>query len=147
MRAGRNGGGSTQDSVSFAKYIRWGSAKKGLRKYLGSWHLNGGWHHAIRDGHLKLIHHPRNNTFEMYNLKKDISESVDISKRPWVQDKIPVMYEMLRASGLGSGVQKNCDWFVQDKARCELYFEGELNCQSVCSRFRAKCEKKKMYSL
>jgi arylsulfatase A-like enzyme len=153
--------GSAQDSVSFASYIFRSKNKQGLRKHLGSWHLGGDrlWHQAIRKGNLKLIHTPHNNTFEAYNLKRDISESNNIIARPWVKKKIPAMFEKLKEIGpcpehkdhVGLisvsrlGEDRSCEWFRQDRGRCEQHIEGELLCPSICSRFRRKCEQKNMY--
>jgi hypothetical protein len=122
--------GSAQDSVSFASYIFRSKNKQGLRKHLGSWHLGGDrlWHQAIRKGNLKLIHTPHNNTFEAYNLKRDISESNNIIARPWVKKKIPAMFEKLKEIGpcpehkdhVGLisvsrlGEDRSCEWFRQD---------------------------------
>jgi arylsulfatase A-like enzyme len=150
--------GSAQDSVSFASYIKSSKNKTGLRTYLGSWQLNRRWQHAIRRRNLKVVHYPHNNTFMAFNLKRDISETINIIDKPWVAKKIQAMYEKLmeigpcpendrsdsfRVSGLGE--DQNCEWFRQDTNRCALHFEGELSCPSICRRFFEKCSKKKMY--
>jgi arylsulfatase A len=150
--------GSAQDSVSFASYIMKAKDSQGLRKYLGSWQLSGKWQHAIRKGNLKLIHTPHNNTFEAYNLKRDISESNNIIDKPWVAKKIPAMFEKLKEIGpcpehkdhIGLfsvsrlGEDHDCEWF-RDGGRCDQHIEGELLCPSICSRFRNKCQQRKMY--
>jgi arylsulfatase A-like enzyme len=153
--------GSAQDSVSFASYIMKAKNKQGLRKYLGMFQLDPSraWQHAIRKGNLKLVHHPQNNTYEAYNLKKDISETKNIIDKPWVRKKIPAMFEVLKKIGpcpdhndhvghfsvSGLGEDHNCEWFQQDGERCEQHIEGELLCPSICSRFRTKCYQHGMY--
>ncbi len=150
--------GSAQDSVSFARYLKKAQNRDGLRKYLASFQLKKNWNHAIRKGHLKLIHTPHNNTFEAYNLKWDLSESENIIDRAWVRKQIPDMFEKLKAVGpcpdkdhagfftlLRNGESRNCAWFGQNTQRCEEHIEGEMLCPSVCKRFGKQCRKKKMY--
>jgi arylsulfatase A-like enzyme len=154
--------GSAQDSVSFARYIIKAKDRQELRKYLGMFQLGGGsrtWQHAIKKGNLKLVHHPQNNTYEAYNLKRDISETKNIIDRPWVRKKIPAMFEVLKKIGpcpdykdfvglfsvSGLGEDHNCEWFRQDGEKCEQHIEGELLCPTICSRFRSKCDHHGMY--
>lgn len=151
--------GSAQDSVSFAKYTIRAKDRQGLRKYLGMFLLKGKqWQHAIRKGNIKLIHTPHNNTFQAYNLKWDIAETNNVINKPWVQKQLPELFEKLKEIGpcpdkdhsgsflvAGTGINRNCQWFQQNKERCELHTEGELFCPSICTRFLAKCNQKNMY--
>jgi arylsulfatase A-like enzyme len=65
------------DSISFAEHIK-DANKRSKRETLGTFKLSGrgkNWGHALRKGQYKLVHHPYNNTFEMYNMKFDIGET------------------------------------------------------------------------
>ena len=153
---------SAQDSVSFAPYIRNAKNKQGLREYLGMFQLNNQWHHAIRFNHIKLIHHPHNNTFEAYNMTKDIGEKNNIFNSTWVRSKMPLMFEKLKEIGPcpdkdregGFNINNlmgsyNCSWFAQNSARCEQHYEGGGFCPSVCTShllgMHKKCVTQGMY--
>ncbi len=153
--------GSAQDSVSFAPYIKSAQNKQGLRKYLGMFQLHPArhWQHAIRYKFIKLVHHPHNNTFEAYNLKKDISESRNVIGNTWVRQRIPAMFEKLKEIGpcpdkdrvgtfkiKGLGENYSCVFFLQNRWACNNYAEGEMFCPSICTnRFRNKCWTQGMY--
>ena len=148
--------GSAQDSVSFASYAEKDKNQKGLRTFLGTWgYKHGDWQAAIRRHSLKLVHHIRNNTFEMYNLNEDISETRNIINYTWPRKWLGTMREHLQNIGpcpdknvrgffnvtlFYRGVERhNCDWF-RETTRCKQSFEGELNCAAVCGRYNEKCK-------
>jgi len=151
--------GSAQDSVSFADYILHPKKSQGLRKFLGSFVLRSeGWSQAIRENSLKLSHHPSTNSFEAYNLKRDISESNNIVNDPVLEKKFSAMFDHLTAIGpcpddrVGSfhvsllGEDHECTWFKESKVlRCAEHIEGELYCHSICSRFKYDCRVNNMY--
>ena len=158
--------GSAQDSASFAPYIYKNRNSKGLRKYLGTWSLPGGrehhWGRSLRKKNLKLVHHLQNNTFEMYNLKKDRGELKNIIDRKWIQKTAERMKQKLRELGPcpaedavgafnvtlfnGTLEQYDCNWFREARSRCDEYLEGELKCPSVCNRYKSKCGRLNWYS-
>lgn len=151
--------GSAQDSVSFAKYTRRAKLKQGMRKFLGTWKVNESpWQIAVRKGKLKLIHFPHNNTFQMYNLKNDISETKNvIDTSLWVQKQFNIMYGKLKQIGpcpgtqdspgrfyvqVGYGIyqQHDCNWYRANIQRCEQYSDpGEWKCPATCGRYQEMC--------
>jgi hypothetical protein len=50
---------------------------------------------------MKLIHVPKNNTFSLYNLKNDIRESNNLTKKPWVKKskRIQMTYNKFLSDG------------------------------------------------
>lgn len=117
------------------------------------------WRHAIRKGHLKLIHEPISNTFEAYNLANDISESRNIINETWVAKQVPEMLGELTRIGpcprsdttgafyiVKQGEQRDCAWFELNQTRCDEHIKGNLLCPSACpSRFGKACTKQQMY--
>jgi Arylsulfatase A and related enzymes len=145
--------GSAQDSMSFAKYILSEQDTSSLRDSLGMWtygKYNGRKQRlfeAFRMGNLKLVHKARTAQFELYDLKNDISESIDLSKDPSYKDVMEEMYRQMIAIGPcpkdrrgkftipGMKKEKGCMWFRKDPSRCQTKpLEGELYCASICGR-------------
>jgi len=73
--------GQAKDSVTFADYIFNGTNTDGLREYLATWRFSGGKliSQAVRKDNMKLIHHYKNDTLELYDLEEDLSESTNIA--------------------------------------------------------------------
>jgi len=137
---------SARDSWSFAKHIYDGNAPN-PRKWQATF-VRG---EAIRKGMLKLVHHRKSMTTELYNLTEDISESNNIAsnaKYKWV--KTQMMNKLRKRSpcpgrdrrsnfeikgGYWKGKMVNCAWFKNKMWRCNEYPEGEVYCSSLCNRF------------
>lgn len=150
--------GSAQDSISFAEYISSAEKTTGMRKKLATW-TYGSYEspkaknkEAIRFGRFKLVHNIDASTFELYNLKKDLSEKFNLGKIPTYKAKMYTMYQHLKTLGPcpGSddlttsfridkeGGKKTCDWFRRNKTkeRCEKFSQGRLYCPSICETNR-----------
>lgn len=145
-------GGAAVDSRSFASYLFNEKKQTDLRKYLSHFRMDFEVQHAIRWWNMKLIHVPKNNTFSLYNLNKDIGESNNLIKKPWVKKnkRIQSMYNKLLSDGPCArddktssfhisrlNKYKQCNWFKKQhtEKRCEKFIEGEINCPSICSRY------------
>ena len=154
--------GSAQDSLSFGDYIPDETNSQGRREFLCHWSLDV--KKGMEAGHQASQFQdssttPRNGTIEVYNLKNDISENNDISEREWIiEHQIGPMQKVLREIGPcptedRPGVfdvqqldeNHGCDWFRLDASRCKEHLEGEMNCPSVCHRFKKMCKKNSMY--
>mmetsp|Transcript_4094 Transcript_4094/g.7290 ORF Transcript_4094/g.7290 Transcript_4094/m.7290 type:complete len:259 (+) Transcript_4094:249-1025(+) len=144
--------GSALDSVSFADYITTPEAKQFLRKYFGIYQLQRGkqkqkkWAFAIRGHKVKLVHHPHNNTFEMYDLERDISENNDIIHEQWAQKMFNTLYQELLANSPcpgnsdpsedfdvqldGNLAKRNCSWSQSDPSRCSGYSRYKKACRA-----------------
>ena len=148
------------DSVSFSDYLYNKTAIEGLRNSLGVWsfvkHKSSKrlGHEAIRIGNMKLIHDYQNNTFELYDLYNDVSESTNLvsnATKEIVQD----MYDELKRIGpchdtpgkfyLQKRKKKfSCDWFKRKNTwkRCGKFVEGWINCRLTCAlRSSRQCKK------
>lgn len=139
------------DSVSFADYMYNETATEGLRSSLGMWsfvkHQNSFrlGQEAVRVGSMKLIHDYQNNTFELYDLDNDVSESKNLisdASEEMIQD----MYDELKKIGPCHDapgkfyVRKrkkkfSCQWFGRKNTwnRCGKHAEGWINCRLTCA--------------
>ena len=140
--------GQAIDSVSFADYVFDESMTQGLRKYLGIWRIQ--WKkiiaQALRQNEMKLIHQYQNDSFELYNLTADISETNDVSAdHPKL---VKEMFEQLKniapcydkrgkfdvyIAWEQQTLKKRCTWFRQNAKRCKRYKEGQNNCRLTCA--------------
>lgn len=148
-----------QDSVSFYNYLMSERKTNGLRRSLGFWSFvkRQGFRlgqESIRMGDLKLIHNYQNETFELYDLSADVSETkniVDAVDPTLIED----MYNELKLIGPchdREGLfwvrkqkrKRTCEWFGRkDKnKRCQKFDEGYRHCRLTCAMESSKqCKK------
>ena len=139
------------DSINFSKYVLNENKKAGLRKFQGAWMYKSSRlvSETMRFREMKLVRSYQNNTFELYNLTADISETRDIS-----EDNVALVnkiYQKLRADGpcydkyglfkvkttnkRRSYSYKSCYWFRQKRTakRCNKFPEAKIHCRQSCS--------------
>lgn len=156
--------GSGLDSVSFAKYIKFGRNRMSLRSELAIWDYKGPHlaSESLRWGNLKLIRNFRSDAptrFELYNLDKDLYERNNLAKRAEYRILRRNMLMKLKKMGpcpddvtsmfsINSGGDKapkqkvNCKWFERKSAyRCKKFLEGETLCRSTCGRHNDVCDR------
>ncbi len=132
------------DSVSFANYAKNKVITDGLREYLGVWRFKANEMHeaSIRKGQMKLIHRQRTNSVELYDLSKDLSETNNIAEnneylvREMLEElsRIGPCYDMEGKFYVGAkGAEKSCTWFSEREKRCNLFYEGRINCGLSCA--------------
>ena len=150
--------GSAYDSISFAPYIASNDKTEVLRTQLGTWAYDtNGWRkqflQAIRYNDLKLVHNTETNAIALFDLMEDLSEITDLSERLEHLDTMKSMYKELMALGpcpddrLGTfelskkSKEVNCAWFASKntRRRCRNHIEGELLCNSICGRYKDRC--------
>jgi arylsulfatase A-like enzyme len=148
---------SAQDSVSFADYILSQNSTENLRNSLAFFDYKKSALQAesLRKGNLKLIRFIKDSSVELYDLKKDISESIDLSKDPFYQDTMQEMMKELQSLGpcpddvtgffaihndfVDSTFNTTCQFFERKPWKCDDFIEGELNCNSICGRHKKVC--------
>lgn len=149
---------SAQDSVSFADYIFSQNSTEKLRESLAlfDYKKSALQADALRRGNLKLVRFMNKNArVELYDVKNDISESVDLSKDPSYQDTIQEMTKELQSLGpcpedvngffpihnsvLDVTFNTSCKFFERKPWKCDNFLEGELNCNSLCGRHKRVC--------
>ena len=148
------------DSVSFSHYMYNETKTEGLRKSLGMWsfvkHRNSFrlGQEAVRIGNMKLIHDYQNNTFELYDLENDVSESKNLISNA-TEEMIQDMYFELKRIGPCHDtpgkfyVRKrkkkfSCAWFGRKDTwkRCAKFEEGWMHCRFTCAlRSSKQCKK------
>ncbi|GFH49945.1 hypothetical protein CTEN210_06421 [Chaetoceros tenuissimus] len=150
--------GSAQDSISFADHAL-SEAVDSKREFFGIFH----WpkvSYALRWGSFKyaVIHTSDTKKEEyLFNLDYDVKEERNllIEGSQFHKRKKNQMATELRRLGLcpldiedkflltngpDAGSRVTCNYFRKDKSRCEDQLLGELNCNSVCGRFRKDCK-------
>lgn len=149
--------GSAQDSISFAKQAESIYANSD-RKIMGVWNWKNKPEMAIRDGHFKYVIRYRDTKEEyLFYLPEDVKE-----ERNLLREEQSSFYKRVRNElddelrkigfcpedveepfkipyGQDKGKQVTCDYFKADPTRCETQFIGEVNCNSICGRFRDTC--------
>mmetsp|Transcript_24878 Transcript_24878/g.38014 ORF Transcript_24878/g.38014 Transcript_24878/m.38014 type:complete len:571 (+) Transcript_24878:65-1777(+) len=156
--------GSAQDSVSFAKYIKFGRNMKSLRSSLATWDYKGPYlaSESLRWGNLKLIRNFRSDApakFELYNLDKDLYETNNIAKRAEYQilrrnmliklkklgpcpDDVKGMFSIKSGGDKAPKQKVTCKWFERKSAyRCKNFLEGDTHCRSACGRHTDVCDR------
>ncbi len=139
------------DSVSFAGYTMDETSTRGLRDSLGFWsfvkHGNSFrlGQESVRMGDLKLIHDYQNETFELYDLANDITESNNIVSE--VEGSlVQTLYDEIKRIGpchdredsfyvRKSKKIRNCEWFGAKNTwkRCDRFQEGWIYCRLTCA--------------
>ena len=138
------------DSIGFADYVQNVEATQGLRKYLGVWRFRGGIIHeeSIRKDNLKLIQFRQSGLMSLYDLDKDIGETLDLIDDNSYKQDIDQMIVVLEAispcydnnnrfqvsDGKGSLQDRSCVWFKRDNSRCNDYPEGHIECRFTCGK-------------
>jgi arylsulfatase A len=148
------------DSVSFARYLMDENDTEGLRESLGAWsfvkHGNSFrlGQESVRMGNMKLIHDYQNNTFELYDLSTDISESHNLVSAA-NGELVDELYEELKRIGpchdnpnrfyvRRKKKRLKCKWFGIKNTwkRCEKFQEGWEHCRYTCAlRSSRQCKK------
>lgn len=117
-----------------------------LRDNLGTWLIKkktGSAYQSMRMGNLKLVHKISSNTFELYDLSKDVNERNNIISDV-DEETVKAMYRKLREIGpcrdrkwpiYISKLRKKlpCHFFQMDKSRCNEHPEGWLKCPMSCA--------------
>lgn len=139
------------DSIDFTKYIFNPKKTGGLRQTFGAWVYDSSRliREALRYREMKIVRSFQNDTFELYNLTEDISESTDLSADN--EDIVKKLFKKLRTIGpcydkgghfkvqnkkIKKGFEfKTCYWFRKKRtaARCKKYPEARLHCRSACA--------------
>lgn len=155
--------GSAQDSISFADYIlEAGNNLNGMRNRFATWTYGTtktgipNNKASIRFGTMKLIHNIDESSFELYDLRSDISEQRNLAEVETLRPLMNSMYNKLKAEGPcpsdvkgkfkveGLTRRKGCKWFSKRKKRdrrCTSFVEGKLHCASICGHYRQLCQK------
>ena len=150
------------DSVSFANYIYDVEDTSSLRTYLGTWRYKDSalLQESIRKGSFKLIKHNWDSAIELFDLKEDISESIDLASNLIHSSLIDEMLNELAVIGPGvhfgvgkwgigadsswkfnllpkkeAKFEQSCDWFARKNThkRCARYKRGRLRCTYTCA--------------
>ncbi len=140
------------DSMNFANYILDQKKDAGLRKWYGAWMYDQSRLiiETMRYKEMKLIRSFQNDTFELFNLTADVSESKDISRDN--DDIVQELFRKLRFEGPchdrggmfkvkadpnknRAFVYKSCYWFRQRRTakRCNKFPEAKHYCRATCS--------------
>lgn len=143
--------GQAVDSISFAKNIFDETNDVGLRSYLGTWLYEKDTKaklasSSIRYMNMKLIHDSKNDTFELYDLSTDISETRNIYRYA-DSHFVRMLHEKLKEIGPcndrdGSFYvrkirkMKSCMFFRRKNTakRCRKNQEGWMYCGLTCSK-------------
>ena len=151
--------GSAQDSISFARHAN-SIYEDSNRKYMGVWSWKNKPAQAIRDGDFKyVIRYADTKEEYLFFLPSDVKEQRNLLRG----DQVSSFYKRIRNElddelrrigfcpkdvdepfkipyGPDEGNQVTCNYFKADRTRCETQFIGEVNCNSVCGRFRKFCD-------
>lgn len=148
--------GSAQDSISFADHAL-SEAIDSKREFFGVW-LWKSTSYALRWGNFKYSVTYNEVTEEnLYDLNTDVKEERNLlgeGLKNYEEIKTKMSAELRRLGpcpvdieepfllmyGPDVGSRVTCDYFRRDKSRCKDQVLGELNCNSVCGRFRGTCE-------
>jgi arylsulfatase A-like enzyme len=137
------------DSLSFARHLK--NENWQGREYLGAWTYdakNGLEYESIRKNEMKLIRQYVTQTYQLYNLTEDISESFDVSAGN--EDLVEEMVTELKSFGPcydnvgnfrvgfkanGKPIRKTCAWFATKKTRmrCLKWPLGQDFCRLTCA--------------
>ncbi len=152
------------DSMNFANYLLDGRKKAGLRKWYGAWMYDQSRLilETMRFKEMKLVRSFQNNTFELYNLTADVSESRDIASEN--QGIVSDIFRKLRYEGpcydrygkfkvestvkRRSNVYKSCYWFRQKRTgkRCKKFPEAFHQCRASCAGQNSQYCAKDLYT-
>jgi len=104
--------GQAHDSMSFADLIIPGSLKRDRRESLGLWRFKTNkkdpmWETLVTPK-FKLIHY-ENATVELYDLKNDLEEKVDLSSNPFYKTRIKNMKKDVSKIGAHRKILKHAD--------------------------------------
>lgn len=140
------------DSMDFTKYLLNEKKDAGLRKWYGAWFYDSSRliYESMRYKEMKLIRNYQNDTYELYNLTADLSESKDISREK--PEVVNSLFRKLRSEGpcydrgglfrvenknkkkTRPFLYKSCYWFRQKRSaqRCNKFPEGKQYCRATC---------------
>ena len=139
------------DSMNFAKYLLNAQKDAGLRKWYGAWMYDSSRliREVMRYKEMKLVRSFQNDTYELFNLTDDISESKDISREN--DDTVQKLFRKLRFEGpcydkgglfkvetknrKRNFAYKSCFWIRQRRTakRCQKFPEAKQHCRNSCA--------------
>ena len=143
-----------KDSISFDKYLINENRSKNLRETVAAWKYENNTMtiESIQNHELKLIRYVVSNTYELYNLTADLSESNDISAGN--QDLIDDLLASLKKFGAcydkpgrftvgfrgKKRIRKRCGWFGNKatRSRCLQYPDAQDHCRLTCAMTNSK---------
>ena len=152
------------DSIDFTKYIFNPRKTGGLRQTFGAWVYDSSRliSEALRHRDMKLVRSFQNDTFELFNLTEDVSESTDVSAQN--ENIVKKLFNKLKKVGpcydrgglfkvknkkkKRGFLFKSCYWFRKKRTseRCKRYPEGRIHCRSSCAGSNSRYCTKDLHS-